>query len=54
MPLVPRMQVFALHGGNGAASGSVETVLIPMYNRAGTQPRYTACVSTQVGCAMNW
>ncbi|GBF88050.1 23S rRNA (adenine(2503)-C(2))-methyltransferase [Raphidocelis subcapitata] len=46
--------VFALHGGGeGAATGSVETVLIPMYNRAGTQPRYTACLSSQVGCAMN-
>lgn len=47
--------VFALHGGggNGAGGGSVETVLIPMTNKDGSQPRYTACVSTQVGCAMN-
>ncbi|KIY97054.1 ribosomal RNA large subunit methyltransferase N [Monoraphidium neglectum] len=40
--------VFTLHGGDGAASGNVETVLIPMTNRDGTQPRYTACLSTQV------
>jgi hypothetical protein len=48
-PPGPARLVFALHGSDGAASGSVETVLIPMFNRAGTQPRYTACLSTQVG-----
>ncbi|KAF8055722.1 rlmN [Scenedesmus sp. PABB004] len=42
--------VFALHGAPG---GSVETVLIPMTNRDGSQPRYTACLSSQVGCAQN-
>ncbi|KAF6266180.1 hypothetical protein COO60DRAFT_1633214 [Scenedesmus sp. NREL 46B-D3] len=42
--------VFAVHGGPG---GNVETVLIPMHNRDGSQLRYTACLSSQVGCAMN-
>jgi adenine C2-methylase RlmN of 23S rRNA A2503 and tRNA A37 len=49
--------VFALKpadSGDGVAgSGTVETVLIPMTSRSGAAPRYTACVSTQVGCAMN-
>ncbi len=45
--------VFDLVGGEGTATGTIETVLIPMTNRQGTGLRYTACVSTQVGCAMN-
>ncbi|KAL6757909.1 hypothetical protein V8C86DRAFT_3018516 [Haematococcus lacustris] len=45
--------VFSLAEGEGGARGSVETVLIPMTNRSGTNLRYTACLSTQVGCAMN-
>ncbi|KXZ48715.1 hypothetical protein GPECTOR_26g618 [Gonium pectorale] len=36
-----------------ATRGTVETVLIPMTNRQGEKLRYTACLSTQVGCAMN-
>ncbi|GFR46078.1 hypothetical protein Agub_g7545 [Astrephomene gubernaculifera] len=43
-------------GGKGATvltRGSVETVLIPMTNRSGQNLRYTACLSTQVGCAQN-
>ncbi|KAG2493191.1 hypothetical protein HYH03_008611 [Edaphochlamys debaryana] len=35
------------------ARGTVETVLIPMAGRADGRTRYTACLSTQVGCAMN-
>ncbi|GFH11905.1 elp3 domain-containing protein, partial [Haematococcus lacustris] len=45
--------VFSLAEVEGGARGSVETVLIPMTNRSGTNLRYTACLSTQVGCAMN-
>ncbi|KAG2436286.1 hypothetical protein HXX76_006597 [Chlamydomonas incerta] len=55
-----RKLVFALvgdwEGGDGpagSARGTVETVLIPMTNRQGQNLRYTACLSTQVGCAMN-
>ncbi|GLI63461.1 hypothetical protein VaNZ11_006434 [Volvox africanus] len=53
-----RKLVFALLGGEqgGRARGThgtVETVLIPMTNRSGENLRYTACLSTQVGCAMN-
>lgn len=46
-PCNPRL-VFAVHGGDGGKAGSVETVLIPMYNKDGSQPRYTICLSTQV------
>ncbi|KAG1672219.1 hypothetical protein FOA52_002920 [Chlamydomonas sp. UWO 241] len=46
--------VFALNPDeSGRLSGSVETVLIPMTNASGVIARYTACVSSQVGCAMN-
>ncbi|GAX77170.1 hypothetical protein CEUSTIGMA_g4615.t1 [Chlamydomonas eustigma] len=45
--------VFALNQGEGSAMGTVETVLIPMPNKNGINSRYTACLSTQVGCAMN-
>ncbi|GIL77975.1 hypothetical protein Vretimale_7376 [Volvox reticuliferus] len=53
-----RKLVFALlegeHGSPaGGTHGTVETVLIPMTNRSGQNLRYTACLSTQVGCAMN-
>lgn len=51
-----RKLVFALNSGEGSASGgaSVETVLIPMQRtKEGEVMRYTACLSTQVGCAMN-
>ncbi|GLC46808.1 hypothetical protein PLESTB_001801100 [Pleodorina starrii] len=53
-----RKLVFALLGGEAggpatATRGTVETVLIPMTNRSGQNLRYTACLSTQVGCAMN-
>ncbi len=44
-----RKLVFALQGAEGGgATGSVETVLIPMTNRQGKNLRYTACLSTQV------
>jgi hypothetical protein len=43
--------IFALHGG--PTTGNVETVLIPMRDRGGSRLRYTACLSSQVGCAMN-
>lgn len=43
-----RKLVFALLPDEGRASGTVETVLIPMTNRSGEHPRYTACLSTQV------
>lgn len=42
-----RKIVYSLHGDEGA-SGTVETVLIPMTNKAGQNMRYTACVSSQV------
>lgn len=42
-----RKIVYSLHGEEGA-SGTVETVLIPMTNKAGQNMRYTACVSSQV------
>ena len=46
--------VFGVRGADGAlGKGAVETVLIPMWNKDCSQPRYTVCVSTQVGCAMN-
>ncbi|MEW5306884.1 MAG: hypothetical protein WDW36_009321 [Sanguina aurantia] len=48
-----RKLVFALNPGEGSASGTVETVLIPMTDKTGGNLRYTACVSSQVGCAMN-
>lgn len=48
-----RKLVFALVAEEGGARGTVETVLIPMANRQGQNLRYTACLSTQVGCAMN-
>mmetsp|Transcript_22102 Transcript_22102/g.28626 ORF Transcript_22102/g.28626 Transcript_22102/m.28626 type:complete len:455 (+) Transcript_22102:53-1417(+) len=39
---------------NGQAKGkSVETVIIPMKGGKVKQDRYTICVSSQVGCAMN-
>ncbi|GLC58188.1 hypothetical protein PLESTB_001328600 [Pleodorina starrii] len=53
-----RKLVFRVTGGE-AAGGRIETVLIPWYRdydpRVGRQeePRYTLCVSSQVGCAMN-
>lgn len=40
--------VFALNGEEGSATGSVETVLIPMPVKQGGTLRYTACLSTQV------
>jgi hypothetical protein len=43
-----RKIVYSLHGDEGA-SGTVETVLIPMTNRQGTSMRYTACLSSQAG-----
>ncbi len=50
--------IFALNPDEGTTQGSVETVLIPMMQGGGNQKaadvmRYTACVSSQVGCAMN-
>ncbi len=45
--------VFSLKQGEGSAQGRVETVLIPMTSRGNRNIRYTACLSTQVGCAMN-
>lgn len=45
--------VFSLNADDGTAIGSVETVLIPMMNKSTGNVRYTACVSSQVGCAMN-
>jgi len=45
--------VSALHGDEGGAEGIVETVLIPMTSSNGVVSRYTVCVSSQVGCAMN-
>lgn len=45
--------VFDLVTEEGGTSGTVETVLIPMTNKSGGNLRYTACLSTQVGCAMN-
>ena len=51
-PLPGVRLVFALTGG-GPTTGSVETVLIPMRDRGGSRLRYTACLSSQVGCAMN-
>ncbi len=40
--------VFALVAEEGGASGTVETVLIPMtHGRQGQSQRYTACLSTQ-------
>ncbi|GLI62770.1 hypothetical protein VaNZ11_005515, partial [Volvox africanus] len=53
-----RKLVFRVTSG-AAAGGRIETVLIPWYRdydpRVGRQeqPRYTLCVSSQVGCAMN-
>ena len=34
-------------------SGRVETVLIPVVRDKGRKARYTVCVSSQIGCAMN-
>jgi hypothetical protein len=39
---------------NGAAKGNtVETVIIPMLQGPQRKPRYTLCVSSQVGCRQN-
>eukprot|EP00879_Flechtneria_rotunda_P025151 GHRR01026711.1.p1 GENE.GHRR01026711.1~~GHRR01026711.1.p1 ORF type:complete len:249 (+),score=100.20 GHRR01026711.1:880-1626(+) len=45
--------VFSIDTAGGTAAGGVETVLIPMRSKYGSQLRYTACLSSQVGCAMN-
>ncbi|KAI8463563.1 MAG: hypothetical protein J3K34DRAFT_372547 [Monoraphidium minutum] len=46
-----RKLVFELTEGEGKG-GSVEAVLIPVVREAGSKPRITLCVSSQVGCAM--
>lgn len=47
-----RKLVSVLTSGEGAGK-KVETVIIPMLRGPQREPRYTVCVSSQVGCAMN-
>ncbi|CAN0106125.1 unnamed protein product [Scytosiphon promiscuus] len=47
-----RKLVSVLTAGEGVGK-KVETVIIPMLRGPQKEPRYTICVSSQVGCAMN-
>ncbi|CAM9381829.1 unnamed protein product, partial [Hapterophycus canaliculatus] len=47
-----RKLVSVLTSGEGLGK-KVETVIIPMLRGPQREPRYTICVSSQVGCAMN-